>query len=358
MLSRVESPMRLGRAWGGRLCGVVLCWGMALAAVQAQPVEWIDTHFHFTMDDAASTPELLAKAKAIMQAENMRTMVVSSQPRPNVAGSDFLEVHQQLASQGRSFAVMAGGNSLNPLMHQIHDGKVPQEKVAAFKALAERSAQAGVKGFGEIALHHLSLNDQHAYEAIPADDELVKVLIDVVAQYDLVLDVHFDPVLARMAKPAALTSPNNPSEFEPNFEAFERMLAYNRKAKIVWAHAGGVDMLGSFTPQLASTMLAKHPNLYMSLRPRGMQAGVMLQGAGKLNPEWVSVVEKYADRFVMGSDSFLVADNAQGGPAARIFAQRSGLQRQGIQTVLSALRPDVARKVGVENALRLYKLEP
>jgi hypothetical protein len=341
-----------------RFLAITMVCGLAVGNVMGQPVEWIDTHFHFTMDDASSTAELAAKAKAIMQSENIRTMVVSSQPRPNSAGADFLEVQRQLASDAPSFTVMAGGNSLNPLMHQIYEGKVPHAKVTQFKALADRAVQSGVKGFGEIALHHLSLNDAHAYEAIPADDELVKILVDVVAQYDLVLDVHFDPVLAKMAKPEALTSRNNPEEFEPNFEAFERLLAYNRKAKIVWAHAGGNDMLGNFTPQLAATMLAKHPNLYMSLRPRGMQPGVMLQGRGKLNLEWVAVVEKYADRFVMGSDSFLVADGAQGGPAARIFAERSAAQRDGIQAVLRALPPDVARKVGVDNAVRLYKLAP
>lgn len=336
------------------LVAMLVGWGSA----QAQPVEWIDTHFHFTMDDAASTAELVAKARTLMQAENMRMMVVSSQPRPNIAGADFLEVQRQLAAQGKHFAVMAGGNALNPLMHQIHGGKAPPEKVAAFRALAEQSAQSGVKGFGEIALHHLSLNDLHAYEAIPADDDLVKILVDVVAQYDLVLDLHFDPVLARMAKPAELTSPNNPAEFAPNFEAFERLLAYNRKARIVWAHAGGNDMLGDFTPRLVDAMLERHPNLSMSLRPRGMQVGVMLQGRGKINPEWMAVVQKHADRFVMGSDSFLVADKAQGGPAARIFAERSATQRQGILMVLAALPPEVARKVAFQNAVRLYKLEP
>nr|CBA31860.1 hypothetical protein Csp_D29230 [Curvibacter putative symbiont of Hydra magnipapillata] len=324
----------------------------------AQTVEWVDVHFHYTMDDASSTKELAEKSLALMQSENMRTMVVSSSPRPALNGPDFLEVQRILAQHGKRFAVLAGGNSLNPMMHHLHEGKLPPDAIEKFQALAERSAQSGVKGFGEIALHHISLNEQHAYEVIPADDALVKILVDTVAKYDLILDVHFDPVLAKMVKPSVLTSSRNPGEFEPNFEAFERLLAHNRKAKIVWAHAGGTDMLGSFTPQLAAAMLAKHPNLYMSLRPRGQQPSVMLPARGRLNSDWVAVVEKYADRFVMGSDSFLVADSFQGGGAARIFAERSANQRQGIQMVLAALRPEVARKVGSENAIRLYKLEP
>lgn len=323
--------------------------------------EWTDIHFHWTMDDASSTQELAEKSLAIMQAENIRTLVVSSQPKPGPSGADFLEVQKLVAPYGKRFAVLGGGNSLNPLMHQIYEGKVPAETIEKFRALAERSATSGVKGFGEIALHHISLNDQHAYEAIPADDELVKILVDVVAKHDLVIDVHFDPVLASMAKPARLTSPNNPPTFEANFEAFERMLAYNRKAKIVWAHAGGVDMLGHYTPQLVVSLLEKHPNLYFSLRPMGRDPGVMLQVGGgpkgkRLNPEWVAVVEKYPDRFVMGSDSFLVADSAQRVGAARIFAENSARMRQAIRDVLSALKPEIARKVGYENAERLYKL--
>lgn len=331
--------------------------GLLAGAALAQ--EWTDVHFHWTMDDASSTQELAEKSLALMQAENIRTLVVSSQPRPGQAGSNFLEVQKLLEPHGKRFAVLAGGNSLNPLMHQIYEGKVPADTVERFRALAEHSATSGVKGFGEIALHHISLNDQHAYEAIPADDELVKILVDVVAQHGLVIDVHFDPVLAKMAKPEKLESPNNPAEFEPNFEAFERMLAYNRKARIVWAHAGGVDMLGHYTPQLVQTLLERHPNLFFSLRPMGREPGVMLRAGPKgkrLNPEWVAVVEKYPDRFVVGSDSFLVADSAQRVGAARIFAAASARQRQAIREVLAALKPDVARKVGYENAERLYQL--
>ena len=340
---------------------LAMACGVWSTAATAQPLEWVDTHFHWTMDDVGSTEEMAQKSIAIMQAENIRTMILSSQPRPGQAGANFVELQKLLAAHGKRFAVLGGGNSLNPLMHQIYEGKIPPETVERFQVLAERTAASGVRGFGEIALHHISLNDQHAYEVIPADDTLVKILLDTVARHDAVIDIHFDAVLAKMARPERLNSPNNPTEFEPNFEAFERMLAYNRNAKVVWAHAGGVDMLGNFTPQLASRMLEKHPNLYMSLRPFGRQPGVMLQvrpkGPKQLNPEWVAVVEKFADRFVMGSDSFLVSDNAQRVGPARIFSENSFNMRQAIRDVLAALKPDVARKVGYENAERLYKLQ-
>ncbi len=349
------------RGWRGGVASAVILALLALPGMQAQAenLPWIDVHFHFTMDDASTTQELAEKSLAFMQAENIRTLVVSSQPKPRPTGSDFLEVMQALAPYGKRFAVLGGGNSVNSVMHLLYEKETGAEGLERFRALVAKTATSGVKGFGEIALHHISLNDQHAYELIPADDALVRIIVDAAAEHDLVLDIHFDAVLAAMARPEQLKSPNNPATFEPNFEAFERLLAYNRKAKIVWAHAGGNDPLGNFRPALAQQMLEKHPNLYMSLRPSAGGSGgrgPRAQQAGPISAEWMAVVEKYADRFVIGSDSFLVADSAKMVGAARIFSARSADVRRRVQEMLQSFKPDVARKVGYENAERLYKL--
>ena len=61
-------------------------------------------------------------------------------------------------------------------------------------------------------------------------------------------------------------NPSNPAVFKENLNAFERLLAHNRKARIIWAHAD-TDPLLTRTPELQRELLARHPNLYMSLRP-------------------------------------------------------------------------------------------
>jgi len=138
-------------------------------------------------------------------------------------------------------------------------------------------------------------------------------------------------------------------------EGFERLLAHNRKTKIVWAHAGS-DPLGSFTPKLVRELIERHPNLALSIRPTSPRPGAMVHAAGEVNEEWVAVLRDFPDRFVLGSDTMIVATHYTGPQTPRLFAQRGKGQRRGIRQLLSVLPPDVARRIGYENAERLYKL--
>src|SRR6185295_16655108 len=94
-----------------------------------------------------------------------------------------------------------------------------------------------------------------------------------------------------------------------NLGAFERLLAHNRGAKIVWAHAGS-DPVGHWTPALSRELLARHPNLHMSLRmparpvPDGLSPHLAIGSQGQVNPEWVELVRQHPDRFVIGGDQF------------------------------------------------------
>ena len=82
----------------------------------------------------------------------------------------------------------------------------------------------------------------------------------------------------------------------------------------------------------------------------------MLPPRGPVNGDWLSLLADYPERFVLGSDSFVVADRFSGPQAPRIFAQRTAAQRQGIRRLLDLLPPELARKIGHENAQRLYRL--
>lgn len=79
------------------------------------------------------------------------------------------------------------------------------------------------------------------------------------------IDLHFDVVVEDIRAPEWLASPPNPASFRANLPGFERLLAHNRGARIVWAHAGS-DMLGGWTVDLSRRLLAAHPNLFMSIR--------------------------------------------------------------------------------------------
>jgi len=156
---------------------------------------------------------------------------------------------------------------------------------------------------------------------------------------------------------AGLASSSNPANLAANLPELERLLAHNRQARIVWAHAGS-DMLGHWTVGLSRRMLKDHPNLYMSLRmgPGRQPQNHPLAPAGTVKPEWVRLLEDFSDRFVIGNDQFFVPASTRGGPALA-FAQRAAIVRQRAGIFLAALPEPLARKIGYENAIRIYRIK-
>jgi predicted TIM-barrel fold metal-dependent hydrolase len=338
----------------GIACAAALSGGAATA--QPQPVRWVDAHFHMLAETNAQVDALARQALELMDRENIRTLIVMCPPQSKDSIADADVIAPVLAKYGDRFAVMGGGSLLNPqLQRMAANANVSESGKAAFRVVAQRLVDAGVKGFGEIALHHLSLDASHPYESIAADHPVLLMLADMTADNNLVLDVHFDPVLQALSLPNTLQGFQNPAEFKPNLDAFERLLSHNPNARISWAHAGGLDHLGFFTPDLVRGMLTRHANLFLSIRPLGNTPGIMLPMGGEVNTEWVQLLQEFPDRFVFGSDSFLVADIGSG-RAARLFSERSQRQRAGIRKVLQSLQPELRRKVAFINAQRMYGL--
>jgi hypothetical protein len=78
--------------------------------------------------------------------------------------------------------------------------------------------------------------------------------------------------------------------------------------------------------------------------------------AGGLDPAWAELLARHAERFVLGTDSFIVAPSVQGSGPGITFAQRNEPKLQATAHFLSLLSPEVARKVGRDNATRIYRL--
>ena len=135
----------------------------------------------------------------------------------------------------------------------------------------------------------------------------------------------------------------NPERLKENISGFERLLAHNREARIVWAH-GGWDLTGERTVALMRSLLERHPNLHMSIKldPRGPQGTSPLTPDGMLRAEWLALLRAFPDRFVIGSDQFFEEG-----------AERLALARK----LVDALPSDVARRVASENARRIYRLD-
>ena len=319
--------------------------------------DWIDVHFHLIADkgDLESFDEAARAALQIMNAERIRTIVVMSPPRPR-ENFDIESLAGIAKKYGPRIVMFGGGGTLNPMLQEA--GKSPEVTEGVrrrFEETAQRIIASGAKGFGEITAHHVSLSPSHGYESVPADHPLFLLLADIAAQHDVPIDLHFDPVPADVQKPPSLSSPQNPAVLKANLAGFERLLAHNRKAKILWAHAGA-DPVGYFTPKLVRELLGRHPNLALSVRPTAPFPGSMVHPKGAINDDWIAVLRDFPDRFVIGSDSFVVAKAYTGAEAPRIFEQRSEIQRRGIRRLLSHLPADLARRIGYENAERIYRL--
>lgn len=319
--------------------------------------DWIDVHFHLIADkgDLVSFDEAAQRALRIMDAERIQTLVVMSPPRPH-ENFDIESLADVVKKYGPRIVMFGGGGSLNPMLQEAGKSpEVPEGVRRRFEETAQRIIASGAKGFGEITAHHVSLSPSHGYESVPADHPLLLLLADIAAQHDVPIDFHFDPIPADVEKPSSLSSPRNPAVLKANLGGFERLLAHNRKAKIIWAHAGA-DPVGYFTPRLVRELLDRHSNLSLSIRPTAPFPGSMVHPKGRINDDWIALLRDFPDRFVIGSDSFVVANAYTGAEAPRVFEQRSEIQRRGIRRLLSHLPADLARRVGYENAVRLYRL--
>jgi predicted TIM-barrel fold metal-dependent hydrolase len=103
-------------------------------------------------------------------------------------------------------------------------------------------------------------------------------------------------------------------------------------------------------------MLSRHPNLALSIRPFIKSQNALINPQGVVNQEWIQVFRDFPDRFVIGTDSFIVASNYSGPDAPKTFAMQAEKQRNAVQTFLDSLPEDLARRIGYENAERIYKL--
>ncbi len=268
---------------------------------------------------------------------------------------DFIDTLRKYPDR---FGFLGGGGSLNPMIQEaLHDGETSPELRRRFEKKALEILSEGALGFGELTAEHFSFHQGHPYEAAPPDHPLFLLLADIAAREGVPIDIHMEAVPREMPPPKRLSSPPNPKMLRPNIAAFERLLAHNRKAKIIWAHVGW-DNTGERTPALCGELLAKHPNLYMSIKIRrrgGRPETRPISKEGKIKPEWLSLIRAFPDRFLIGSDQFYFSPRVpEGSPLGA--AERSNAAKGG-EVFLSLLPPELARKVGYENPARVFGLE-
>ncbi len=339
----------------------VLCLStlnFAAATAWAQVPGIIDTHGHIQNGGPRGTDfrgALDAAVHRMDQSGFSKSIIIPPPMATGTAGAFEMESYL-FAKQAYAGRILpgGGGGSLNGIIQSTAPDAVTDDVRKAFRASAEKIAAAGAVVFGEIALHHLSLRimgPRHPYEWTPPDHPLLMLLADIAAEKDIPLDLHMDLVAEDMSLPERpVFNPTNPAVLKANMAAFERLLAHNRKARIVWAHAG-TDPLGTRIPQIQRELLTRNPNLYMSLR-LGATAPppfVALDSDKKLKPVWLALLSDFPDRFVIGTDFF----HAPGAGAVRGPTEEA---LENYRTALSQMPPELAAAIAHGNAERIYRL--
>ncbi|MBI4182886.1 MAG: amidohydrolase family protein [Proteobacteria bacterium] len=295
-----------------------------------------------------------AVALQAMDALGIRKMLLMPPPFPPgfrhaYDAEDFLPLIRKRPDR---FGFLAGGGTLNPMIHQAAraGGEVDEALRRRFEERAEELVRMGALGFGEMTALHFSFDPAtHPFLAAPPDHPLFLLLADIAARRDVAIDLHMEAVREAMPLPEGFVSPPNPRTVAPTIPAFERLLAHNPKARIVWAHAGW-DNTGDWTTALSRELLARHPNLFMSIKisPESRPEHRPLRRGEGIAQEWLEMIAAFPDRFVIGTDQFFASPRAP---------RQIGPTRVGeTARFLSLLPPELARKVGSENPRRIYKI--
>jgi hypothetical protein len=361
-VSLVSSVLILGTVGVG--CGnsptQSLAFGADLKAQQSPSTwtgEYIDAHNHLharlparlgVVPDYGSAA---SRALAIMDRLSIKKMIIMPPPFPvgHPARYDIEDLIPVVNRYPDRFVFLGGGGTLNVMIQKaVRDGRIGPKLRKVFKRKALEILSKGALGFGEMTAEHLCLGPRHNHQSAPPDHPLFLLLADIAARYNVPIDIHMEAVPGKMPLPQWFRSPPNPKYLAENIERFERLLAHNRKAKIIWAHVGW-DNTGHRTAALIAELLRKHPNLYMSFKISPLDSEAesrpIERGIG-LKAEWLQVIRRFPDRFIIGSDEFYVSRMAHriGPPSAR-----------STNKFFSLLPRDLARKIGYENPIRIFK---
>lgn len=357
---------------------VLLGWTVLAAALsepgsaiaQETTANFIDVHVHahpqirkrgaVSFDTEGAAENVLS----MMNDYGVSIAVVMPPPLPpgRETAYDYEEMKRIVARDPSRLVFLAGGGTLNPIIQDTAPENVTSEVRARFKNTARAILNAGAHGFGELTALHFSLRQHHPFERVSPDHPLLLLLADIAAQNGVPIDLHMEAVVRQRRTPRRILrrGEGNPERLAPNIDAFERLLDHNKRAPIIWSHAGW-DNTGQRTPRLMRRLLSSHPNLYMSIKlagrrkgnrarknrqgRRGAGRGNPLMGNGQLKRNWLELFQEFPDRFLIGSDTHVYTGGRGSRGSPRLVAH-----------LLRQLPLRLARRIGYENARRLFRL--
>jgi hypothetical protein len=274
--------VRLGRI---AVLAVVALIAVDRRAFADEPIEIFDAHLHYNWEPKPfyQLDEVLALFK------KHRVTGILATSRPNTG------THALMDAKADGLQVVP---FIRPYRIRADIGSWFNDPVI-FDLVQDEFKRGYYRGIGEF---HLSGKS--------ADTEMVKKTVDFAVANNLYLHAHADE------------------------EAVEILMRHNPRARIIWAHTG----FGLATDRVAA-MLAKYPKLWGELSYR---SGIV-DGVGRLTPEWRALFERYPDRFLLGSDTWIPERWAS-----------YGEMMAGYRGWLAQLPATVARQIAHGNARSLF----
>lgn len=160
---------------------------------------------------------------------------------------------------------------------------------------------------------HVGIGEFHLHDVAAADEGLLRQIAKLAAERGALLHIH---------------SGAEPVSF---------MYVIDPGLTIIWAHAGMSE-----PPSVIGPMMDKHPRLFADLSYREWE---ILRGeGGTLNPEWKALLEKHADRFMVGTDTWVNEQWAQYGDLVAMN-----------RAWLAQFPKDLAEGFAYKNAEKLFK---
>ncbi len=348
------------------LCSTIATASLLVEPGVAQEGGKVDVHMHLSahVGERRGTPPRLdfesAATNLVRKMDDMGVDVAIVMPLPQLENQHRGYTYERfLAAIGQHpgrLRLAGGGGTLSGMILGTDPDEVTPAVRREFREQARAIVKDGAVAFGEMAALHFSFNERHVYHQTPADHPLFLLLAEIAAEQRLAIDLHMEAVHDDgMDTPAAIArrSNNNPARVDGTLGGFERLLAHDREARIVWQHIGW-DNTGKMTVALVSQLLERHPNLYLAIKIvhphfEPWRSGGMVDDRMQILPEWRDLLVEWSDRFVIGSDEFVgILDG---------LSRTGPLSFRSTWAILDQLPPEVRPRIGGENAIRIYRLE-
>ncbi|WP_457437910.1 amidohydrolase family protein [Pseudomonas sp. TE3786] len=322
---------------------LLFAWLAIAGQSQARDYHYTDGHLHY-VDFFQETEGMEVLIKQ-MDASRVDHAMITGIPlakkwhedepkRPRYYAGDDADAYWYSATD---FYVAAALGDLNDQQrqrfHPFISGFNPVDKNAAAHIERLLKLYPGLwQGIGEVFTRHDDLTAITSGDTPRANNEAMARVYHLAAEHDMPVLLHSNITSKREKNPLYLPEVEEPLRNHPH-------------TRFIWAHAGTSMELHRHQTELdfvrptLERLLETYPNLYIDLSWSVLRP-YLLDEQGKPDGEWLALVKRFPERFMLGSDVVGKFENI-------------GEQMHGFDPFLDALPADVAQNVARENFLKV-----